>query len=448
MSRARSRWSTVTVLVALSGCLGALGSAPAAARHQEPAGVADTVRVSLRDSGDQLRRPSYSAALSRHGRYVAFATRAQRLVPGDDNQRSDVFVRDRATGVNERVSVASGGSEAAGNSTAPAVTPDGRYVAFTSDAPDLVAGDTNGDADVFVHDRLTGLTERVSVSSRGRQGSFSSESASISADGRFVAFVSPSPDLAPRDEGFSTDVFVHDRVTGRTERVSVTSDGQSAGTAGHGPTAQISANGRYVAFTSRSTEFVPREDNFAADVFVHDRTTGATEQVSVSSRGRQGDDSSYDPVLSAGGRYVAFSSYATNLAGQDTNGFLDVYVHDRSTGQTERVSVSSDGQQADSGSVGQSISAGGRFVAFTTFGVPLVPGDTNDTSDVFVRDVVQQTTVRVSVARHGGQADDVSFAPAISSDGRHVAFESSAGNLVPGDTNAVQDIVVRLRFRG
>lgn len=406
-----------------------------------------TERVSLRADGDQLRRESYAPALSLGARVVAYATRAQRVVPGDDNQRSDVFVRDRRTDVNERVSVATDGTEGDGNSTEPAISRGGRYVAFTSDASTLVAGDTNDDSDVFVHDRVTGVTERVSVSSRGEQGRFSSYSPSLSADGRFVGFVSESPDLVPGDTGFGLDVFVHDRVTGRTERVSVRSDGQQVDR-GTGPDAQLSADGRYVAFESFASEFVPDDTNFSSDVFVHDRETGTTERVSLASSGAEADDSSFNPVLSAHGRFVAFETFAGNLARNDTGQRQDVYVHDRATGRTRWASVGVDGQEVDSGSAEPSISADGGLVAFYSFGVPLVRGDTNDESDVFVRDMGANTTQRASLARGGAQADDSSFAPALGPGGRHVAYLSWATNLVPGDTNAVADIFVRLRFAG
>jgi Tol biopolymer transport system component len=233
-----------------------------------------------------------------------------------------------------------------------------------------------------VHDRLTGQTTRVSVASDGAQGNGDSECPSISADGRYVAFASLASNLVPGDTNGRMDIFVHDRLTGQTTRVSVASDG----TEGNGDSGfpSISADGRYVAFASLASNLVPGDTNGTWDVFVHDRLTGQTTRVSVASGGAQGNGDSRFPSISADGRYVAFQSYASNLVPGDTNGVLDVFVHDRLTGQTTRVSVASDGTQGDSYSFGSSISADGRYVAFASYASNLVPGDTNGWADVFV----------------------------------------------------------------
>src|SRR5438034_1099294 len=242
----------------------------------------------------------------------------------------------------ERVSVASGGTtEGNDTSLGSALSADGRFVAFTSAAPDLVAGDTNGVSDVFVHDRQTGATERVSVDSAGTQGNGESTDVALSADGRFVAFTSAAPDLVTGDTNGVADVFVHDRQTGTTERVSVDSAGTQANGAGTG--VALSADGRFVAFTSAAPDLVAGDTNGAADVFVHDRQTGRTERVSVDSAGTQANGASCGGALSADGRFVAFASAAPDLVAGDTNGAADVFVHDRQTGTTERVSVDSAG---------------------------------------------------------------------------------------------------------
>src|SRR5213592_4033360 len=248
----------------------------------------------------------------------------------------------------ERVSVASGGTtEGNDTSLGSALSADGRFVAFDSSATDLVAADTNGVSDVSVHDRQTGTTERVSVASHGAQGNGSSGLVTfafppaLSADGRFVAFVSAATNLVASDTNGATDVFVHDRQTGTTERVSVASDGTEGNAASAGAT--LSADGRFVAFHSAATNLVAGDTNATNDVFVHDRQTGITERVSVASDGTQGNKASSYPALSADGRFVAFDSDATNLVAGDTNGTTDVFVHDRQTGTTERVSVASGG---------------------------------------------------------------------------------------------------------
>ncbi len=241
-------------------------------------------------------------------------------MPGDTNGFYDIFVRDRATGTTERVSVDSNGGEANGYSYTPTISADGRFVAFWSLADTLVSGDTNGVSDVFVHDRATGATERVSVNTDGSEtfGLYGSRYADISADGRFVVFASDATDLIADDTDDVEDIFVHDLVTGTTERVSVDASNPV-----------ISGDGRYVAFESFSDNLVPGGNNYELDVFVHDRETGTTEQVSVDTCGIQGDDRSNQPAISANGLVVAFTSEATNLVADDTNGVSDVFVRTR-----------------------------------------------------------------------------------------------------------------------
>jgi|GEM_PF-1585857 len=237
------------------------------------------------------------------------------------------------------------------------------------------------------------VVQRVSVASGGTQGNGDSGCPSISADGRYVAFQSYASNLVPGDTNGTWDVFVHDRLTGQTTRVSVASDGTQGN--GDSECPSISADGRYVAFASLASNLVPGDTNGTWDVFVHDRLTGQTTRVSVASGGAQGNSGSWCPSISADGRYVAFQSYASNLVPGDTNGVLDVFVHDRLTGQTTRVSVASDGTQGDSYSFGSSISADGRYVAFSSLASNLVPGDTNDKPDIFVAAAVEPTAMRL-----------------------------------------------------
>jgi Tol biopolymer transport system component len=305
-------------------------------------------------------------------------------VPGDRNFSDDVFVHDIQTGETERVSVDSSGVEGNGRSFYPSISADGRYVAFESSAKNLVPGDTNSDWDVFVHDRQTGVTERVSVNSRGRQGNDWSHSSSISADGRYVAFASWANNLAPGDTNRTNDVFVHDRQTGMTDRGSVNSSGVGGNSYSLHPS--ISADGRYVAFESLSDNLVPGDTNGISDVFVHDRETAVTERVSVDSLGGEGNNQSVGASVSGDGRYVAFSSSADNLVPGDTNGQMDVFVHDRQTGVTERLSVNSRGTEGDRDSQVPAISGNGRYMTFESLAKNLAPGDTNGLNDVFVHD--------------------------------------------------------------
>jgi Tol biopolymer transport system component len=384
--------------------------------------------VSDNSTGASVINFGPSASISADGRYVAFVS------------IGDVFVRDRLTGTLERLSISSAGDPGNRESSWPSISADGRYVAFYSWASNLVPGDTNGATDVFVRDRLNGTTERVSVNSAGGEANGGSGATSISADGRYVAFGSGASNLVPDDTNRRADIFVRDRVNGTTERVNVDSRGDEANRSPAIHT--ISGDGRYVAFVTNATNLVRGDTNDKRDVFVHDRVTRTTERVSVDGAGNEGNFGSGDPSLSADGRFVAFYSWVA-LVPDDTNGESDIFVRDRLTGALERVSVDSAGGQANDASSAPSLSADGRYVAFESVASNLVPGDTNGVVDVFVRDRFTGTTMRVSVSSAGDQATDFwSFGSNISADGRHVAFISSASHLVPDDTYGTYDVFV------
>jgi Tol biopolymer transport system component len=401
----------------------------------------NTTRVSVASDGTQANGGSFTPSISADGRYVAFASIAVNLVSGDTNGVQDIFVHDRQTGQTTRVSVASGGAQANGPSYDPSISADGRYVAFASLATNLVSGDTNNTGDIFVHDRQTGQTTRVSVATGGGQANGNSSNPSISADGRYIAFDSNASNLVSGDTNNTGDIFVHDRQTGATTRVSIGPGGTQANRGSLAPS--ISADGRYVAFHSDATNLVSGVTNGTTHIFVHDRQTGATTRVSVASDGTEGNSLSIRPSISADGRYVAFQSIATNLG--CTNGTQHIFVHDRQTGQTTCVSVASDGTEGNSGSNDPSISANGRYVAFQSQANNLVSGDTGFITDIFIHDRQTGVTTRVSIAFDGTEANNVSSAPSISADGRYIAFESDASNLVDGDTNSIQDIFVHDR---
>jgi Tol biopolymer transport system component len=440
-ARSKARAGRVVVALLLGVLAVALGRSAAGAS----ASGAETRRVSLSSAGTEGDGNSYLPWISADGRFVAFTSFASNLVGGDTNGRSDAFVHDLSTGVTERVSVSSTGHQANGGSGSESISGDGRLVAFQSDASNLVGHDTNGAYDAFVRDLKTGKTRRVSLSSAGQQGNGNSYDPSISADGRFVAFYSHATNLIGHDTNRAYDIFVRNLKTHRTRRVSVSSGGRQGND--DSATPSISADGRYVAFTSLATNLIGHDTNRAYDIFVRDLKTHKTRRVSVSSSGRQGNGDAGSPyaTISADGRFVAFVSYASNLVGGDTNGRYgrDVFVRDRKTGKTRRVSVSSTGHQgnAGSGSYIPSISADGRFVAFDSDASNLVGGDTNREPDVFVRDRKTGKTRRVSVSSAGHQATGGiggnPIHPSISADGRFVAFDSFASNLVDGDTNGL-----------
>ena len=406
-----------------------------------PASVSGvTTRVSVDNLGQFGNFDSERASISNDGRYVAFQSMASNLVPGDTNIRMDIFVHDRQTAVTTRVSVANNGAEGNGHSALPSISGDGRYVAFQSDANNLVPGDTNVRTDVFVRDRIGGTTIRVSVASDGTQGNGASNSPAISADGHYVTFTSHSDNLVLCDTNNAQDVFLHDRLSAVTTRVSVGTGGDEADNSSSLPA--INANGRYVVFASRATNLVPGDTNGVQDIFVRDTTMATTSRVSVATSGTQANGQSSLPTISADGVFVAFASAADNLVTGDTNTHQDIFVRNRLSGETTRVNVASGGVQANKVSDKPAISADGRHIAFVSYANNLVPDDTNEIEDIFVHDRVRGETTRASLAHDGSQANDVSSNPAISADGRFVAFDSRDDGLVPGALWSMYQIYV------
>jgi Tol biopolymer transport system component len=413
-----------------------------------------TVRVSVASDGAEANDFAHFPDISADGRFVAFSSGASTLVADDTNERADIFVHDRQSAVTTRVSVASDGAQADAGSILSALSADGRFVAFHSDASNLVEDDTNGVPDIFVYDRHDGKTTRVSLSSSGEQAQLGlSYWPAISSDGRFVAFVSEASNLVPADTNDHVDVFVHDRQTGETRRVSVDSDGGQADDFPYVPAPDLykpslSADGRLVAFGYSASDLVPGDTNNAGDIFVYDWLTRETKRVSVASDGSQANGSSYAPDISADGRFVAYESDATNLSGPDNGGPWDIFVHDRQTGETARVSLASDPLAApDASSAWASISADGRYVAFSSEATNLVTGDDNGASDIFVYDRWTGEMDRVSLNTGGDEGNLPSLSPSISANGRYLAFASHAANLVDDDGNQYRDIFVRDRGR-
>ncbi len=403
--------------------------------------------VSVDSAGNLGNRGSYQPSISADGRFVLFTSDASNIVPGDTNNTFDTFVRDRLTNTTTRVSVDSAGNQANDASNGSSISADGRFVAFLSNASNIVPGDTNSSYDVFVRDTLTNTTTRVSVDSAGNQANMGSDRASISADGRFVVFLSNASNIVPGDTNKRNDIFVRDRLTNTTTRVSVDSAGNQQNGSSLFNAPSISADGRFVAFDSNASNIVPGDTNNTRDIFVRDRLTNTTTRVSVDSAGNQRNSDSYSPSLSADGRFVAFTYGASIPVPGDTNTINDIFVRDTLTNTTTRVSVDSAGNQANFRSYNASISADGRFVAFSSDASNIVPGDTNRerdmvVRDIFVRDTLTNTTTRVSVDSAGNQANSSSDSPSISADGRFVAFDSKSSNLVPGDTNNTRDIFV------
>jgi Tol biopolymer transport system component len=411
-----------------------------------PVYAGTTTRVSVATGGAQGDGTSASCSLSGDGRYVAFMSYASNLVAGDTNGISDVFVRDQITGETSRVNIPAGGGQANDYSYDCDISADGRYVVFLSAARNMVPGDTNMFADVFVRDRTAGTTTRVSVATDGTEANDSSYEPAISGNGRYVVFHSSASNLVANDTNGGEDIFVRDLVSGTTTRASIADDESQANDRSFDPA--ISSDGRYIAFMSDASNLVAGDSGAEADIFARDVVAGTTVRASVSTAGVEGNSDSRYAAISGDGRYVAFSSYASNLVSSDMNGDEDVFVYDRVANTTTRVSVGTGGVEADWDSRYPAISADGRYVSFSSEASNLVIGDSGDFDDVFVRDRTTATTVRVSIATPGGEGNGPSadvYRPALSDDGRYVAFVSSANNLVAYDSNGVDDIFIHDR---
>lgn len=390
-----------------------------------------------------------SMAISADGRYVVFASAATNLVPNDNNGQNDIFLRDRLLGTTVRVNVGPGGVEANQVSANPTISRDGRYIAYESAATNLVSTATNGVYHIFRYDTLAKTTAHVSRSTAGTQGNGSSTYAAISNDGRFIAFKSLATNLVSGDTNARSDVFRRDVTSNITIRVSVTNagaQGNQTETREQGP--DISGDGRYVLFRSNATNLVSGDTNTFHDLFVRDVTGATTKRVSVTNSGAQANSPSYMGRISNDGRYVVFSSLATNLVTGDTNIAEDVFVRDRTANTTTRVSVSSSGAQTPTGELGSykpSISDDGRYVVFTSYAGNLVANDTNGTADTFMRDRTANTTERVSIGNEGQQGDDYQNQGVISGNGLFVGFASASSNLVVDGYNGLTQAFVRTR---
>lgn len=409
-----------------------------------------TLLVSAGKAGKGGDGNSLEPAISADGRFVAFSSRARNLNSAAKSGRRQIFVKDVKTGAVTLASRADGaaGAVADGNSYDPSVSADGRYVAFASWAENLSAEDAAFN-DVFVRDLLTGTTTLVSRAAgpAGAAGDSESTDPSISADGRHVAFVSSANNLTADDARTAqTDIFVRDLDTSVTELVSRASGATGAAGTDYSFEPSISAEGRFIAFSSRA-QLDPEdfdESSFPQDVFVRDRAAAITVLVSRASgpTGKPSDVESSSPAISADGTHVAFASDAklTGQRGYDRN----VFVRDLAAGTTRLVSVGDEGKAGDAKRL-PSISADGRYVAFQTRSDELSPADADARVDVFVRDMTKGLTVTVSRASGtlGVPADGPSSTPSISADGKTIAFDSRATNLSAADQDGAADVFLR-----
>ena len=399
------------------------------------------IRCLSLDPGGKSARSGFEPAVTSDGRFVVFTSGGNGIVPGDTNSAYDVFVRDRVTDVTERVSVASDGSQGNHDSYSGKISDDGRFVVFASDATNLVAGDQNKSTDIFLRDRTLGTTTLVSVDSSGAQGDSFSLQPFISADGAFVAFQSMATNLVSDDGNGTRDIFLRDLAAGTTERVSLSTSGGDPDGISYLPA--LSADGQQIAFASFATNLVAGDTNKEQDVFVFDRASATTTCMSVSSSGELGNSSSgfVGLAISRDGSLVAFDSFAWNLDSTGGGGDLDVFLRDRNAGTTRCVSVRSDGSDVSQDSYDPSISDDGRYVAFVCEDPTMVDGDVNNRDDVFIHDCTLGTTAFGDQSAAGVLGDGDAREPRIDGDGAILIFSSWAANYTDAsDRNGQQDI--------
>ncbi|MFF2073787.1 hypothetical protein ACFVXG_03410 [Kitasatospora sp. NPDC058162] len=513
MTHARTDSSTRRLLRAACalGAATALALTTAQAAQADPHRKPGTERVSVGLSQAQPDGASRAAGLSADGRYAVFTSAATNLVPGDTNGVNDVFVRDLRTGRIERVNTGPDGAQADGASFEAAISGNGRYVAFSSSATNLAPGADRGHDDVYVHDRWTGETTLVSVGEEpGQPGQPSQPSQpgqqngpqkdkfsghpSLSWDGRYIAFQSNRSDLAPGTVTWlGANIYVHDLWTGENRLVSVGADGKEANGSSASPV--ISADGGSVAFISKASNIIAADKPGAAlapeaagrlaaesgqesdeqfvDASRTDRSPAASpapgaslapgehpqllkprlyplyvrdlraEETTLASPDEKGGYRGADyPSLSADGRYAVYSTWVQHGDNWWERHF-EVYVRDLAEGTDTLVSAGLPGTKTTGDSFNGRLTADGRWVYFDSTAANLVPGDTNGVGDVFRRDLWTGSTKRVSVAADGSQSTGASYDPYVDARGTTVVFTAEDGTLVPGDTNKASDVFAR-----
>lgn len=415
----------------------------------------DTTRGSVTKDGTQGDGNSGEPVFTPDGRYIAFESIARNLVAGVDTRgRYQGYVLDRETGDIEIVSISNDGEAANEHVGSVDISDDGRYVVWHTMATNLVP-ETNLDKwQVYIRDRVAGTTELISRAQDGTPANRLSLEPSISADGRNVAFRSHAGNLVAGTTINRSHIYLLDRETKEVKLVSRAHDGgeaagppgSSSSNSGDSAEPAITPDGRYIVYSSHATNIVQEPGGPGLDVFVYDNETGQTDQVSVTSTGEAQDKGAWEPSISADGRYVTFTSASFNMVPTAGWASFHVYIHDRETGETERVSVSSDGVEGDGGGQEPGISGDGRYVAYMSYAFNLVPEvEQNPRPDIYLWDRLTGTTELITTAVDGGPANSDSGAPNLNHDGSVVAYESLSDNLIVGDENSRRDVFIRER---
>jgi len=401
-------------------------------------------RLSVDVNGLEGDAASTQPGITPDGRFVVFTSSATNLVPGDTNAVADIFVRDLVLGTIERVSVGAGGVECDQGCSYPVISDDGRYVAFSTAASTLVAGDTNGALDVYVRDRASDTIERVSIAVSGVQGDGPSFGAAFAACARYVTFVSWASNLVPGDTNGTRDVFLCDRAAGTIERVSISTSGaQGDDLSGSGSLLSFTTpDGRYVSFGSMASTLVAGDTAQTMDMYVRDRVAATTTLLAPGLGGGfpAGDSDLYS--MSPDGRYVGFTSAATDLVAGDTNGTTDAFVLDRSTGIIERISLQTGGAESAGDSWTPVVSHDGRYVLYSSAAADMVANDTNGTRDIFRRDRATGLTERVLPPGGLWQLAYDMYTAGMSANGSRIVVAYAGDDLVGLDQNTVSDVFV------
>jgi len=404
--------------------------------------AASTTLISKKSPKNPSNGASSEPATSETGQFVAFRSSTTNL----DSERcsngvNHIFVSDRNTGTIRCVSLNSNGREGDQDSLAPSISADGQFIAFTSTATNL-AGDKcdNGFNQIYVRDRSTGTTKCISVNSNGHAANQHSHATSISADGTLIAFDSAATNLRGNkcDNGFN-HIFVHDLTEGTTTCVSVRTNGDEGNGDSFDPS--ISADGRVVVFQSTAINLATRCDNGNSHIYMHNLVTGETSCISVNNDGKQSNGNSALARVSGDGRFVVFQSDPTNFTARCSNGFNHIFVRDTVEERTTCASIDNRGNQGNNDSLQPSISSDGRFVAFSSAasnltGSRCVTGNVQ----VFVRDRTDEKTMCASVGPKNVEGNSESIKPSISANGALVTFESDSNNLIKKDTNGLRDV--------